>query len=124
MEFDDIIAEAKKEYQDAVGIVQFMRSEMIEKVAKTIEAAIYNLYGFKKGSVVNIDTAIGRNYAIQYFEITPSNILANNTAQDIIDRVRVVLRETNEQGELDIEKVKHTISCFIADIKLNSKINQ
>jgi hypothetical protein len=124
MSLENEITDAKKEYEKALFIARQERSEMIGKIAAAIEATIYTFYGFKKGSVVNIDTVIGRSYAIQYFDISASNILANDNTQGIVDRVRVILRETNDFGELIIDKIKHTVTCLISDIKLNSKINQ
>lgn len=123
MDFDNAIADAKEAYKNALGVADFMRSEMFKKVDAVIESAIYTLYGFKKGLVINIKTdSLVRNYAIQCFQISAPDILNNDTALGIIDRARVVLRETDDLGRLIMGK--STVTCHISDIKLNSIINQ
>ena len=113
----------KKELEAVLYFARENHDEAIRKARLAVENAIFAIYGLKVGTIVSLDNNPKFTYAIQSFYITTPNILRNDI-KNVIDRVQVVLRETNELGELDMEKAKHTIGCFIADIKLNSKINQ
>jgi len=118
MKIENLALDAKLANEKALYIAQQKHAEMLDKVRTAIESAIYTFYGFQKGTIVNTNTDTERNYAIQSFDISTPNILLNNNMQDIIDRVRVILCEVDDLGELNADKINHTVTCFIADLTL------